>query len=286
MAQIDKFYKRLRNEAIDNERKIEREAFELLAKHIELMDKQPERTIKTMTDQQEAKIKQLVSEFGITINTIFQNYGKATFTGIGGLQTRYENLASAMRDILAGPYDTEDKDFAIKLTASLVVKVKKLISLMQVNADAFQSAEKRIVDVILANMEPKAGNGFEPAYQPLGTFTDILVINKSKAKSKAGRPTLEPIARDSEEYRNALTELDQLVNHPDELIATNARQARTTLTKGSRSTPVVGALVFEGVVNTIRQLKRRLEPPTPTVRRRTLLGEEEGEFFPGEAGEA
>jgi hypothetical protein len=255
--EINKFYTRLRNASIDNQRKTQREAFELLAKHIQLMDKQPKRALKTMTDVQETRIKQLVSEFGITINTIFQNLNKATFGGIGGLQTRFENLATMMRDILFGPYDTDDKMFAVKLTAPLIEKLKQLIALMGKNPNAFKLAEKKVVQVILANMEPKPGNiqavprvdaqgklipdsqiitpvGYLPAYQPLGTFTDILVENPPAPPA----PRRGAVSKESAAYKKVIAALEELrrSDNPEVSEATKAIQSRLKKTKGKTIT--------------------------------------------------
>lgn len=255
--EINKFYTRLRNASIDNQRKTQREAFELLAKHIQLMDKQPKRALKTMTDVQEARIKQLVSEFGITINTIYQNLKKATFGGIGGLQTRYENLATMMRDILFGPYDTDDKMFAIKLTAPLIDKLKQLTALMGKNPESFKLAEKRIVEVILANMEPKPGNiqavprvneqgklipdsqiivpvGYLPAYQPLGTFTDILVENPDPPTA----PRRGAVLKTSAAYTRIIDAIEELIRsgNPEINKPAKAILAKLKRTKGKSIT--------------------------------------------------
>jgi len=274
---IDKFYKTLRNETIDNERKTQREAFELLSKHIELMDKQPERAIKTMTDQQENKIKQLVSEFGISINTIFQNFGKKTFVGIGGVQTRYENLASVMRDILFGSYDTDDKMYALKLASPLIPKLKRLVGLMSVDNDTFKAAEKRVVQVILANMEPKSGTleptrrlvdaqgstmldvkspvGFLPAYQPLGTFTELLVINKQTAKPGRPKAATQPVPKTSASYRQALEVLENIkdTSQNGETVS-DAKKAIAVLKKGGAKQSTITAASFNKVEVEIQRL--------------------------------
>jgi len=275
--EINKFYTRLRNASIDNQRKTQREAFELLAKHIQLMDKQPKRALKTMTDVQEARIKQLVSEFGITINTIYQNLNKATFAGIGGLQTRYENLAIMMRDILFGSYDTDDKMFAVKLTTPLIEKLKQLTALMGKNPNAFKLAEKKIVEVILANMEPKPGNiqavprvdaqgklipdsqiivpvGYLPAYQPLGTFTDILVENPEPPPA----PRRGAVLKDSAAYKQVLAALEELRRsaNPEIVKATKSIQSRLNKTKGKSIT----ADMFDKTEGEIKALQAKEDP--------------------------
>lgn len=282
-------YNRLRNEAIDNERQTQREAFELLAKHIELMnekdDRKRQRPLKTMTDAQEKKIKALVSEMGITINTVFQNFGKATFAGIGGLQTRYENLASAMRDILQGPYDTDDKEYAIKLTSGLIPKLRRLESLLR-NTNAFTVSEKAIIQVIVNNIEAKAGNGFQPAFEPLGSFTEIMVTEPkppAEPKAKIGRPSGAAVSKEDPEYLRVLEKVDNIiqkaVDKGDGDTEDAARDERKTLVAGGKKKKTIPGLTFEGVKNQLKVLARQLEPPTPGRLGRMAAYEEEPEEY-------
>lgn len=283
-------YNRLRNEAVDNERKTQREAFELLAKHIELMnqkdDRKPKRALKTMTDAQESRIKALVSEMGITINTIFQNFGKATFGGIGGLQTRYENLATAMREILQGPYDTEDKEAALKLTTSLVPKLTKLQSLLR-NAstqDSFTLSEKRIVEIIKNNIEQIPGKQGEPImdysnperprvayqqgatnyqnlFQPIGQFTEVLVADPEmmkRAQAKATAKSLRTIEDTDDDYVQLVNTIAYLIEQGQGDIITKAKTEQRKLKKDTKD-GLISATIFKNISDKVDVLENRLE---------------------------
>lgn len=258
-------YIRLRNEAIDNDKKAQRDAFELLSKHIELMndkdERKPKRALKTMTDAQEKRIKALVSEMSITIGTIFQNFGKATFGGIGGLQTRYENLATAMREILNGPYDTDDKDFATKLTASLVPKLKQLESLLRNEGDSFTLSEKEIVRIIINNMESKTVQGTDgpvntqPAFEPLGSFTDFLIAQP--AAPKRGK-TIRTIEETDEDYGVLVNLLDYIITNGSGKIITEAKSEMRKLQKDTVEGEI-SATIFKNIKTKADELEKRLE---------------------------
>jgi hypothetical protein len=278
MDKIDRFYNRLRNEAIDNEKKTQREAFDLLAKHISLMDRQQERkrALKTMTDAEENKIKRLVSEFETTIATIFQNYGKATFGGIGGLQTRYQNLASEMRSILQGPYDTDDKEATIKLCSSLLPKLRLLEKLLGAKPDSFTLAEKRIVNIIIANMEPKPGNGFMPPYEPLGSFIEILEVGEMTPKRR--ERTVQYVKDTSRAYTDLDKQLTAIIQEGTVDISVKARRLGQKLGKDTKNGEI-SALVLQNIQDEANKLDRQLEeivvanlPPGTPLAQRTRRG--------------
>lgn len=264
---------------------------------------------KQLTDSDINKVKELVSELKITINTVFQNFGKKTFTGIGGLQRQYERLANGTRPFVYGPYDSEDKQLVLSLIKPLEKMLTELEQLVANSRKFFSPVEANIINKIKNNISTSispipvdvirdgqivkemSSIGNPPPLNPLGEFTDVVVAEDFSKSLGPGRPkgkataTVAPdtvITKKSKEYVDLDKLINDLINGGDRDIQEDAIKLNDTLqneTKGKKN-PAIKSGVFNEIKAKALKLKQDYEGKAGDD------GEAEDEGEAGDEGEA
>lgn len=187
-------YLRQKNEALDEDQRILREQLGMYKKQVALWNKSgAERQgpgIEFLDASDYNKYKILLTNFSESANQIIQNFGRQQdFAGIGNLQRAYESLARFVKNVIEGPYLSDDKQRVLQMLNPTLAGLREINKLA--SEDAFTASEKLLAKTILNNIVEK---NFEPiGFLPVPSEEELdierrlrqqPIINKKDAEYK------------------------------------------------------------------------------------------------------